>query len=205
MYAQKHDASGILMTAWGDNGNHWAWPVMFPSLTLAAALAWNRMGSLRLDTTKAVDLIWFRDGGVASGILMDYLATDALIAKTVRNKSVLWEILFNPRDRRKAALEGVTALELEKVRTHLKALAKRLVDADPKRERKFTKEMISGVNLSLTAVARGIRELTTRDEPALRSFGFLISEYEAAWLLRARKGGLAESVGHLAKARGDIR
>jgi hexosaminidase len=196
-YAQKHDAAGILMTAWGDNGNHWAWPVMYPSLTLAAALAWNRVGNMRLDLEKAVDDVWFRDGGVSSSLLLEFLSTDGLFAKTVRNKSVLWEILFNPPARLTAALEGVSIAELEIVRAHLQSLQKRALLADPKGTNDFTRELLSGIRLSLLAVARGLSELDHRDDPLLRAFGFVIHEYETAWLLRARKGGLAESVGHL--------
>lgn len=197
MYAKKHDAAGILMTAWGDNGNHWAWPVMFPSLTLAGALAWNRSGTGDLDMVKAVDAVWFRDGGASARALMAYLETDALIPKTVRNKSVLWEILFNPPERRKAALDGVKIADLEKVRDYLKEVVKLVRAADPKGQGKFAKEILSGVTLSQLAVARGLSELAYADDPLLRAFGFISHEYETAWLLRARKGGLAESVDHL--------
>lgn len=196
-YAQKHDAAGILMTAWGDNGNHWVWPVMYPSLTLAGALAWNRAGNIRLDLEKAVDAIWFNDGGVSSSLLMEFLSTDGLFAKTVRNKSVLWEILFNPPARRATALEGVSIAELEIARAHLLSLQKRALLADPKGKADFTRELLSGIRLSLLAVARGRAELAHEDDPLLRAFGFVIDEYESAWLLRARKGGLAESVDHL--------
>ncbi len=196
-YAQKHDAAGILMTAWGDNGNHWAWPVMYPSLTLAAALAWNRAGNLRLDLEKAVDAAWFDDAGMSASLLLEFLATDGLFAKTVRNKSVLWEILFNPPARRDAALEGVSIAELEIARAHLLSLQKRTLLADPKGKTDFTRELLSGIRLSLLAVARGRSELAHEDDPLLRAFGFVIDEYETAWLLRARKGGLAESVDHL--------
>ena len=201
MYAKKHDASGILMTAWGDNGNHWAWPVMFPSLTLAASLAWN--GAQTPDLAPAVDLVWFDRDGVSANLLMGYLATDALFKKSVRNKSVLWEILFNPKDRRDAALEGVSVKELEHAREHLSDLAKRLRAADPKSEKKFTKEILSGITLSNLAIARGLSELTLREDSVLRAFGFVIHEYETAWLLRARKGGLEESVRHIAKVRNE--
>lgn len=197
MYAKKHDAAGILMTAWGDNGNHWAWPVMYPSLTLAAALAWNRDGNTGLDLETAVDAVWFRDGGVFASLLLEFLSTDGLFAKTVRNKSVLWEILFNPPARRAAALEGVSIAELEIVRAHLQSLQKRTLLADPKGKADFTRELLSGIRLSQLAVARGLSELAHDDDPLLRAFGFLIDEYESAWLLRARKGGLAESVDHL--------
>jgi hypothetical protein len=185
------------MTAWGDNGNHWAWPVMYPSLTLAAALAWNRAGNLRLDLEKAVDAAWFDDAGMSASLLLEFLATDGLFAKTVRNKSVLWEILFNPPARRDAALEGVSIAELEIARAHLLSLQKRTLLADPKGKTDFTRELLSGIRLSLLAVARGRSELAHEDDPLLRAFGFVIDEYETAWLLRARKGGLAESVDHL--------
>lgn len=205
MYAKKHAAAGILMTAWGDNGNHWAWPVMYPSLTVAAALAWNRETNRELDLEKAVDAVWFRDGGVSSGILMRYLATDALFKKTVRNKSVLWEILFNPPERRKAALEGVTVAELESVREHLKGIARSLREKTPNAEPEFARELLSGVNLSLLAIARGLSELAYRDDPLLRAFGFITSEYRDAWLLRARKGGLDESADHLWRIDAEMR
>ena len=203
--ANRHGAAGILMTAWGDNGNHWAWPVMYPSLTYAASLAWCLPANIRFDFAKATDLVWFRDQGVSAGLLLDYLATDALFAKTVRNKSVLWEILFNPPDRRNAALEGVTIAELESARDHLKALAQRVRDNNPKCESVFSKELLAGIRLSLLAVARGLWELAGHDDSLLRAFGFVINDYREAWLLRARKGGLDESAAHLWRIEREMR
>ena len=39
--AIEHKAEGILLTSWGDCGNHQPWTVLYPPLVYAAQLAWN--------------------------------------------------------------------------------------------------------------------------------------------------------------------
>lgn len=203
MYAQNHDAAGILMTAWGDNGNHWAWPVMYPYLTLAGALAWNRMGNLRLDLDRAVAAVWFDGYLPAAQALAAVLDTDAVVKKSVRNKSVLWELLFNPPARRDAALAEVSEAELRATLEHLDAVEKHLAELDPARldaagESAFIDELRAALALSRLGVRRGLAELTGTPDTTLRDdLVRTTRDYERAWQLRARTGGLAESVGHL--------
>ena len=39
--SQKHEAEGILLTSWGDCGNHQPWATLYPPLVLGAQLAWS--------------------------------------------------------------------------------------------------------------------------------------------------------------------
>ena len=39
--AVKHDAEGILLTSWGDCGNHQPWATLYPALLYGAAKSWN--------------------------------------------------------------------------------------------------------------------------------------------------------------------
>ena len=38
---RRHGASGLLLTAWGDNGHHQPWPTLFPALIMGAQAAWG--------------------------------------------------------------------------------------------------------------------------------------------------------------------
>ncbi len=197
-------ASGFLMTAWGDNGNHWAWPVMYPSLVYAACLAWNPLADP--DMRDALDSTFFGDGGASAGALMEYLGTDAVAPKTVRNKSVLWELLFNPPARRQVATEGVSEEDILRTLAHLDRVESALSSlphdgADP-----FLRdELLNGVALSKLGCRRGLAEITGKPDARLRhDLQSAIGDYERVWLLRSRVGGLAESAGHLRRVLGEL-
>lgn len=197
-------AAGFLMTAWGDNGNHWAWPVLYPSLVYAACLAWNPEADP--DLVAALDSTFFGDDGASARALMAYLATDATTPKTVRNKSVAWELLFNPPARRASALEGVRPEDLRAMLAHLDSVEGALGalpegSADP-----FLRdELLNGVALSRLACRRGLAELTGERDARLRhDLRRAIGEYERVWLLRARAGGLAESADHLRRVLAEL-
>ncbi len=202
--ARSGGAVGFLMTAWGDNGNHWHRAVMYPSLVYAACLAWN--ADAEPDLPAALDATFFGDGGASAGALMAFLATDAAVRKSVRNKSVLWELLFNPPARRAAALEGVSENELRATLTHLESveLAAASLGADAP-DPFLRDELLNGVALSRIAARRGLAELTGQRDTRLRhDLQQAIGDYERVWLLTARPGGLAESAGHLRRVLGEL-
>ena len=197
-------AAGFLMTAWGDNGNHWAWPVMYPSLVYAACLAWNP--AAEPDLAAALDATFFGDDGASARALLAYLASDAVTPKTVRNKSVLWEILFNPPARRAAALEGVSENHLRDTLAHLECVEAAVFALSPEGPDPFLRdELLNGVAISRLACRRGLAEITGVPDTRLRhDLQKAIGDYERVWLLRARVGGLAESAGHLRRVLGEL-
>ena len=56
--AKKHNADGILLTTWGDCGNHQPWSTLYPPLFLGAQLLWN---GLNVDDDKIGSC--YRPGG----------------------------------------------------------------------------------------------------------------------------------------------
>ncbi|MDR1816675.1 MAG: family 20 glycosylhydrolase [Puniceicoccales bacterium] len=118
--AERHHAAGLLLTAWGDNGNHQPWWTLYAPLVHFADLAWNGTGNATGSTTgeSAVPPVYGRDAAAGASAVPRVHARDAIAAvfldgdraladeilrrgvtdrrfpRQVRNKSALWEMLF---------------------------------------------------------------------------------------------------------------
>ena len=186
--ALKHGASGVLVTAWGDNGNHQPWPTFWLPLAEAAALAWCRATNVKPDPVLAV-LPFLEDGGDAPEVAVALEAMGALdehIPVAIRNKSLSWELLCGD-DTTRAEL-GLRLPVPDVVRSlgWLEACDERIRAIGDARVRE---ELGVGTHLAKVAlIAAGQRQ------PPEETRRRLAERYRAAWLLRARPGGLGESV-----------
>lgn len=59
--AYAHGALGLLLTDWGDGGHLQYWPMSWPAIVLAGALAWNGRDLSEAELTKALDAFVFCD------------------------------------------------------------------------------------------------------------------------------------------------
>jgi hypothetical protein len=186
--ALKHSASGVLITAWGDNGNHQPWPTFWIPLAEAAALAWCRETNGTPDPVLAV-LPFLEDGGDAPEVAVALEAMGALdehIPVAIRNKSLSWELLCGD-DTTRAEL-GLRLPVPDVVRSlgWLEACDERIRAIGEARVRE---ELGVGTHLAKVAlIAAGQRP------PPEETRRRLAERYRAAWLMRARPGGLEESV-----------
>ncbi|MDR2863116.1 MAG: family 20 glycosylhydrolase [Puniceicoccales bacterium] len=197
--ANAHHARGVLITSWGDNGNHQPWWTFYPALAAGAAQAWGLAANTGANLVQAVSAI-FLDGDTPSAQrLLDLGHMDLIFTKQIRNKSLLWELLFAAEDKLAALLPHVTEHEL--------AAAGHLLDAaDAVKPMPGNaaaaladEECRAALALSRLAIARArlVRDGASREEFSVEARR-ATSVYEAAWLLRARRGGLAESARLLA-------
>jgi hypothetical protein len=218
--ALAHNAHGVLITSWGDNGNHQPWFSMYPGLIAGATQAWCLTANANIDMAKAIGAVFFdNDTYTAQGIL-DYAKIDNLFAKKIRNKSLLWEILFSPEEKFADTMSGITMDELDAAtsaleksdQTRIKGLAETLTKQGgtklPNEEVSFiTSEILLSCNMQKAAILRARNFLegktSTQDKLAYRNvIKPIIQHYRKSWLMRAREGGLDESVDLIKKAAG---
>ena len=114
---------------------------------------------------------------------------DGQIAKANRNKSLTWDFLTAKPEALGKFTEGVEAEELRRAWTYLDAAAPLLaaIATDDVRE-----ELTLGADLARAGLHRAEGKTLSRRERSA-----LIERYQAAWLKRARPGGLDESVAAL--------
>jgi hypothetical protein len=184
--ALRHGAGGLLITAWGDSGAHQPWPTFWAPLAEGAALAWCRMANARPDTARGVRAFVDKPGDAAAvaATLEAMGGLDKLVAHATRNRSLSWDLLTAAPATREALRAKLSPEELEASLARLdEAAAKAAAIADAR----VRAELALGVDLARAGFVRpdaaGLRALETR--------------YRETWLLRARPGGLDESVGLL--------
>ena len=197
--ARTHGARGVLITAWGDNGNHQPWWAFYPALAAGAALAWGWEGNETFTTPSGAFLLTqaiasvFLDGNMSTARhILSRARADMVFAQQIRNKSILWELLFVPPEKAAPLLSKIKKQELKE--------AQRM--ADKAAEAQFggacgapcTMESMAAHALENLALQRASILLQGGDCAALiPEASAAIALYETAWLTRARPGGLAES------------
>ena len=188
--ALAHGARGILLTSWGDNGNHQPWPTNWPAMVAGLTHAWTGKPTEALAPGYAVLGSLSAEAAPAVAQALTHLGRlDGQIAKAHRNKSLTWDFLTAKPEALTQFTEGVTAEELQRAWTYLDAAAPLLaaITADDIRE-----ELTLGADLARAGLHRAEGKTLSQ-----RERGALTERYQAAWLKRARPGGLDESVGTL--------
>jgi len=184
--ALRHRAAGVLVTAWGDNGTHQPWPTFWAPLADAAARAWCRASNARPDTALGLGAFLDNaaDAAATAATLESMGGLDKLAAHATRNRSLSWDLLTAEPAAREALREKVAPAEREASLARLEEAASKAGAIGDARVRT---ELELGIDLARAGFARpeadGLRALEAR--------------YREAWLLRARPGGLEESVGLL--------
>jgi hypothetical protein len=185
--AVTQGARGVLLTSWGDNGNHQPWPTNWPAMVAGLTQAWTGgpAGDLAAGCA-ALGGLTGADGRAVAAALTHLGHLDGQIAKANRNKSLTWDFLTAKPEAMTKFTEGVAEEELRRSWTYLDEAAP-LVAAiadEPLRE-----ELALGADLARAGLHRAEGKALSR-----RERGALIERYQAAWLKRARPGGLDESV-----------
>jgi hypothetical protein len=188
--ALAHGARGILLTSWGDNGNHQPWPTNWPAMVAGLTHAWTGKPTEALAPGYAVLGSLSAEAATAVAEALTHLGRlDGQIAKAHRNKSLTWDFLTAKPAALTQFTEGVTTEELQRAWTYLDAAAPLLaaITADDIRA-----ELTLGADLARAGLHRAEGKTLSQ-----RERGALTERYQAAWLKRARPGGLDESVGLL--------
>jgi len=188
--AVTQGARGVLLTSWGDNGNHQPWPTNWPAMAAGLTQAWTGgpAGDLAAGCA-ALGGLTDADGRAVAAALTHLGHLDGQIAKANRNKSLTWDFLTAKPEAMTKFTEGVAEEELRRSWTYLEEAAPLLAaiaTAD------LREELTLGADLARAGLHRAEGKALSR-----RERGALIERYQAAWLNRARPGGLDESLGAL--------
>jgi len=205
--AAKHGlangAEGLLLTSWGDNGNHQPWPLMYPGLVYAAGMAWNAKGTKRTDLARAVNQVIFENRGVAlAKCLIKAGQIEATLNGGLHNASRLHRWFFAPTTQVKSEAAKYSPKVLTGIEVKLAKLVGQLDKKAPAPGENFysRQELILGLRMAIWSVRRAQLIHAESGTLALKmGLRTLIEEFEKLWVLhtRARPGGLAESVARM--------
>ena len=188
--ARRHGARGILLTSWGDNGNHQPWPTNWPAMVAGLTQAWTGQPAVDLSLGYAALGALERAEATAVSAALSHLGRlDGQIAKANRNKSLTWDFLTAKPEALAKFTEGVDPEELRRSWEYLEQGDRLLAEI---KETNLREELTLGSHLARAGLQRAQGITLSRRERAT-----LIERYQAAWLQRARPGGLDESVGLL--------
>ena len=190
--AVRHEARGILLTTWGDNGHHQPWPTSWLPMAAGLAQAWGFAANAKTDFAAGCAIL----GGLApaeskfvADALMQLGTLDSKITKANRNKSLTWDFLTAKPDALAKFTDGVSPAEIAASLAHLteaEALVAKITDAT------LREELSLGARLAGAGLRRAAGQPIAAEEQAR-----LKKEYEIVWLRRSRPGGLSESVAGL--------
>ena len=198
--ARRHGADGMLVTSWGDCGNHQPWPTLYPGLFHGAQLAWSGNPVSEEELGEAMDnLVFGRHNGLGSWLL-NFGKLEEKIGISLPNTSLDWWIIFAARaDLLRDALPQKVKLEgLQRGLEHLVDM-KALISPSLNGQSSEIEELKWGAEISEICLSEGIRIL--RGHKRLDSIDGeeLVHSFEKNWLKRARPGGLQEASNLLTK------
>jgi len=196
-----HDASGYLVTDWGDNGHHQYLPISYSGFLLGACHAWNHKGSKQLDVADGLNRLFFEDDGGKTGELLLRLGRVLELAPSkIRNATVFNRLLFWDLQHEPGVVATVTDAQLDACEQAFQSLKADLDAIGALREAGLVRaELENAIDLAVHGVHRlQLFRGTRRDLRALREeLAVAIGRHEALWLARNRPGGLHESSRHL--------
>lgn len=201
---QKYKGEGILLTSWGDCGNHQPWPTLYPPLLYGAAQAWNGKRINDSSLISGMDHLLFKNQiNTPSAALVELGKLDQVINSDIPNTSICWYVLFAPLPEQllKHINKEHQLFELEEGLAHLHSIRESLSTCNKIESTSlFSAEISLGIELSTLALKKGISLLSGKSWKPISHKDSLLSAYNSLWLARARPGGLPESMEILAKA-----
>ncbi len=204
---KRFGASGILVTSWGDGGNHYPWLGLFPGLVKGAASSWSEESNREVDLEDYFHRFFFKENEplLAKALIM-LCRTDDFFKPNFLNASLPHKLLFcDWPDRSKdiVVLDGIDANTLHQSLIHLESVTALLAEI-PKCDdtvNAFVFDIQLGVDLNRIGIKKGLLMLEGKPMDKLKNkLLALIPRYETGWKQFARSGGLEESVEHLKRA-----
>ncbi|MBJ7493846.1 MAG: family 20 glycosylhydrolase [Opitutales bacterium] len=190
--AIKYQAQGILITSWGDNGNHQPWPTQWLPLASGLAQAWCFAANQKGDFDKACAILGNlnnEDATLTASVLQHLGRLDSAIQKSIRNKSLTWELLTTSPENLSEVLKDISPSELN---DSLDLLEKGRQLAEGISDECVRSEIILGIDCAVAGIRRAQNKPLNSQEKEQ-----LVAEYKRVWLKRARVGGLEESLANL--------
>lgn len=202
--AEKYQAQGVLLTSWGDCGNHQPWPTLYPPLFYASGRLWNKEEINDAQLTKRMDekLFTGRKEKI-SAILLELGKLDQVLGSNIPNSSLTWSILFDPQPEKveKLLKEKHTHTQLIDGLSLLSSISDSFKPTSTHPNIQLFKDEISiGLALSTIALQKGVQILKGQKWEPLHKKDPIFANYQKVWLARARTGGLQESMDLLLNA-----
>ena len=202
--AVEHKAEGILLTSWGDCGNHQPWAVLYPPLVYAAQLAWNGKPLEDTQITDAVNrLIFDTEPESPAEIILKIGRLDEIVGARLPNTSLPWYVVFEPKMEKLAKYlnENLSGQQLENGLRFLAESRDALPDKSLSPHANLaTEEANLGIDLSVYAFEKALGIIRGKKMNKSVSSESILQNYESLWRARARQGGLAESLSILKEA-----
>lgn len=196
--AIEHKADGVLLTSWGDCGNHQPWAVLYPPLVYAAQLCWN---GKRLENTQVIDaishLIFDSELETPVKAILEIGKLDKIAGTQLPNTSLPWYLLFAPQvDKLKQyLLEHHKQKQLEEVLRFLNESRDMLPAKTLSPEAYLaTEEATIGIELSIFALEKALGIISGQKTRGSVHPKTILEQYGKLWIARARPGGLSESM-----------
>ncbi len=200
--AKKYGARGMILTQWGDGGNHQPFCAMYPAMTHAAACAWGKAPTEE-DVCTALDkLILFDKSGEFSRALCALGRVDP----SQKLKSFHHEVFFAKPDAIEEIISRNGNPRIEELEASLDFATALAAEARPncKDASICLAEFALAVEMTKFALNKAKGDFATDTPEQQVSLKFIASEYERIWLARARIGGLRESVEKIRAIRPNI-
>lgn len=173
-----HGASGLLLTAWGDNGHHQPWATLFPPLVLAAAEAHGHS----LDTAtlaQTIDALFFPNQPSGHGdVLCQLGAIDAQLPQPAPPNSFLHAAFFADDTTRSQLLAKTDSNALKSCQRALDQIKTDGLD----------EEIALAVQLNRFAIERCL------NRPSTDTLSEVRQRFVEQWNRHSRPGGLSESL-----------
>jgi len=190
--AQQHQAQGLLVTTWGDQGYHQPWPTTWLPMIAGLAQAWCYPANYRPDFTAGCVLLGQLSTADAEATheALAYLGQlEEQINFKQRNRSLTWDFLTSSPAQLSTLVQQTSPTELKTALdylNHARPLVERIQDQTVR------DELMVGVDLATAGLRRAQgHTLAVVDQQALSE------RFQKSWLTRARSGGLSESLQRL--------
>ena len=201
--ARQFKAEGILLTSWGDCGNHQPWATQYPGILHGAQMAWAGSSLLEEELGSAMDGLFFGNPNAGLGkLLFEIGRLDEIMNSNIPNSSLHWWILFPSRENwLQSFLSEKTSLEnLNLGITHLSKCSKLLGRIELSSDLPNSiEELKLGLEMTRISLERGVKILEGKNHEKIDP-SFLVDKFACTWKMRARTGGLKEASELLAKA-----
>ncbi|WP_309399739.1 beta-N-acetylhexosaminidase [Cerasicoccus maritimus] len=205
-----NQASGFLVTHWGDNGHPQTWPTALPGLVAGAVFSWYGDAESNLDLTVQLNRLFFKgEDRTAAEVLLELGDVDQLLPIKIANQSFLFTSLRLPIEELQAKLANCPEAALESVVNQTweweSVLNKTTIHAEDSAW--LRGELDLAIDLTRFAAQRCLAvkaHAGAASEFSLSSglradLTQLIGQFEKLWIRRSRIGGLHESSQRLRK------
>ena len=201
--ARQYKAEGILLTSWGDCGNHQPWVTQYPGILHGAQMAWAGSSTSEEKLGATMDGLIFGNPKAGLGkLLLEIGRLDKIMDSNIPNSSLHWWILFPSMENwLQSFLSEKTTLEnLNRGIAHLSKCSEMLVTIKSSSDlHNPIEELKLGLEMTRISLERGVKILEGKNHETINATA-LVGKFEGIWKIRARSGGLKEASELLAKA-----